>query len=318
MQTFAYNMIAVFGLANWDFVMTVALSIGIFVTVFLLVLAIFSQSGTIQMSPLREAAIATGHDDRKTMFENPYMRPLLWLLLVLSHRVRLPILKDWLRQALVSSGNPSYFTAEEYLAMSLFNGIVVGLMLTVLNVIITGQFGPGWLIVGIVAGLGLTLAQLYSRSSARLHEISRRVPYSLDLIALAMGAGATFIEAVRTVAREDRTDPFNVELNTMLTEIDLGASRRKALENLSQRVPLTSLRSIVASVIQAEELGTPLSEVLHAQASLLRLQRTVQAENAAAVASVRILVPSLLILISVVLTLFAPAIIRFVKNGGFF
>jgi len=99
--------------------------------------------------------------------------------------------------------------------------------------------------------------------------------------------------------------------------MDLGTTRRAALQNLAERVPIEMLRSIVASVIQAEELGTPLSDVLHSEATLLRLQRSVRAENAAAVASVRILLPSLLILMSVVLAVFAPAIVRAVKRGLF-
>ncbi|HOF19064.1 MAG TPA: type II secretion system F family protein, partial [Phycisphaerae bacterium] len=109
----------------------------------------------------------------------------------------------------------------------------------------------------------------------------------------------------------------NVELKSLLAEMDLGATRRKALQNLAARVPLDHLQSIVASVIQSEELGTPLADVLHSQATLLRLQRTVRAENLAAVASVRILVPCLLLLFAVILAVFGPAIIRALQGGLF-
>ena len=68
---------------------------------------------------------------------------------------------------------------------------------------------------------------------------------------------------------------------------------------------------------QAEELGTPLGDVLHDQATLLRLQRSVRAENAAASASVRILIPCLLLVIAVILAVFGPAIIRAVRGGLF-
>lgn len=308
----------VLAVAGWDLAMTIALSIAVFMAVASLIVAAFSQGGAIQMSAQREAAIATGHEDRKTLFENAYLRPLLWLMLGFCHRMRMPRMKHWVRHKLMTSGNPNYYTPEEYLAMAMFNGMTMAVCLSVFYILVSGRMGLAWGLGGLLIGTGLTLLQLYSRSSTRLRLIARRVPYALDLVALAMGAGATFTEAVRTVAREDPSDPFNVELNTMLTEIDLGATRRKGLESLAARVPLDSLKTIVASVIQAEELGTPLSDVLHAQATLLRLQRTVHAENAAAVASVRILVPSLLILISVILTLFAPAIIRFVRNGGLF
>lgn len=303
---------------TFDLTMRVIVSIGLFATVALFTIAIFGQGGKVRISPLREAALATGHSDRKTIFENPYLRPLLWVVLAMSHRLAVPRVKDWIRRTLVFSGNPQYYTAEEYLALAFFNGLALAAALEMLGLLLGAQFAALPVVLGLLMGFTMTLWQLYARASNRLRSISKRVPYALDLLSLAMGAGATFTEAVRTVGREDRADPFNAELNAMLTEIDLGTTRRRALQNLADRIPLDSLRSIVASAIQAEELGTPLAEVLHAQASLMRLQRSVRAENAAAVASVRILVPSLLILIGVILTLFAPSIIHFVKQGGLF
>jgi tight adherence protein C len=115
---------------------------------------------------------------------------------------------------------------------------------------------------------------------------------------------------------EDSEDPFNVELKTALAEIELGTTRRRALENLAARVPLDSVRSIIASVVQAEELGTPLHDVLHNEATLMRLHRSVKAENTAAVASIRIMIPGLLILLSVILTVFAPFIVKAITRGG--
>ena len=303
---------------SWDIVWDIGISVGLFTTVVLLTLAVFSQGGKVQISPLREAALATGHSDRKTIFESVYLRPVLWLLLSIAHRLAMPRLKDWLRRALVASGNPDFHTPEEQLAMAAFNGLTLAALLEVFALLVSGQLQALPVVMGCLLGFVMTLWQLHLRASNRLRLISKRVPYALDLLSLAMGAGATFTEAVRTVAREGGTDPFNAELNAMLTEIDLGSTRRRALQNLADRIPLDSLRSIVASAVQAEELGTPLADVLHAQATLMRLQRSVKAENAAAVAGVRILVPSLLILMGVILTLFAPSIIHFIRQGGIF
>jgi tight adherence protein C len=297
----------------WDLVLCVL----IFVDVTLLILAVFSQRTVVRLSPEREAAIATGHTDRKTVFESPVIRHLMWFLLNLTHRLAMSRLKDWTRRRLVAAGNPDYYTPEEYLALAVASGFILGLLAGVTFLTLLDNFSFISVVIGMFIGMGLTMFQLYDRSEKRVRIISKRVPYSLDLISLAMGAGATFTEAVQTVVREESVDPFNVELKTMLAEMDLGTTRRKALKNLSDRVPLESLRSIVASVIQAEELGTPLGEVLHQEASLLRLHRSVRAENAAAVASVRILVPSLLILIAVVIAIFGPAIMRIVERGLF-
>jgi len=301
---------------SMDLLLQVGLSVGMFVTVFLFVRALLSHPGKVTVSPQREAALATGHSDRRTLFERPVTRQLMWPLLAIAHRLAAPRFKAKLQATLVSAGSPEYYTAEEYIAVGMFNGCLAGAVLVLTWMLISGgmvslfAFGVGW-----GAGFVLTLVQINDRANKRLRLISKQIPYSLDLIALAMGAGATFTEAVQTVVREKGDDPFNVELKALLAEMDLGTTRRKALENMSQRVPLDPLRSIISSVIQAEELGTPLSEVLHSQANLLRLHRSARAENAAAVASIRILVPSLLILMAVILALFAPAILKAVRGG---
>ncbi len=299
------------GMEIWD----VLLSIGLFVSVLLLVLSVFSQPGDIQVSPERLAAIATGHTDRRTVFEYPILRPIMWLLLTVAHRLAMPKTKNWLRRTLIAAGSPNYYTPEEFLAVCLGLGLAFGGLLQVFNLAVYGQFSVLLLVFGIAAGLMLALLNLHDTATKRTQEISHRLPYALDLIALAMGAGATFVEAVGTVVRERSENPFNVEFKTMLAEMDLGTTRRGALENLSARVPLESLRSIVASIIQAEELGSPLGQVLHDQATLLRLRRSFAAENKAAVASIRILLPCLLLVFAVMLAIFGPAIIRIVRGG---
>ena len=298
--------------------MQLFLTLAVFAFVFLLVVAVFSQPGEVTLSPQREAALLTGHSDRRTVFEKPVLRQVMWVLLSISTRLAFPGVKSWLRRTLIAAGSPEYYTPEEYLAFSMLTGLVTAACAVLVGMFVTeGQISFFAMFIGFSLGFGLTLYQLHDKASKRLRQISKRVPYSLDLVSLAMGAGATFTEAVQTVVREEGDDPFNEELRALLAEMDLGTTRRRALENMIDRVPIEQLRSIVSSIIQAEELGTPLADVLHSQANLLRLQRTVNAENAAAVASVRILIPSLLILIAVVLAVFAPMIVRGVGGGLF-
>ncbi|MHC4982803.1 MAG: type II secretion system F family protein [Planctomycetota bacterium] len=293
------------------------LTFGIGMSISMLIVAVFSQSGKVRLSPQREVAIATGHTDRKTVFERPLLRQFMLVILSLVHSVSMPRLKDWIRRKLVAEGNENHYTPEEYLAVSVGAGVALAAFLTFVYWAAYEVFSFAMIVIGLVFGTLASIYLLYNQAGKRLRQITRRVPYALDLVSLAMGAGATFTEAVKTVVHEDPEDPFNVELKTVLAEIELGETRRRALENLADRAPLDSLRSIVASVIQAEELGTPLQEVLHAQATLMRLHRSARAENAAAVASVRILVPSLLILMAVVLTVFGPAILRGIRGGLF-
>jgi tight adherence protein C len=300
-----------------DAIVDFCLHVGIFLVTAMFIVAIFRQPYEITISHQRRSAIESGHGDRHTVFENPMLRPLLWIMLSMSHRMALPRLKAWIRQALVSSGNPNYYSPEEYLALSLFYGTIIASVVVIFSISI-GGFSFISMLIGFMVGMLITIFQLREAANKRLRLIAKRVPYALDLISLAMSAGATFTEAIATVVREGSDDPFNEELKIVLAEIELGTTRRQGLQNLAERIPIDMLRSIVASVIQAEDLGTPLADVLHSQASLLRLQRSVRAENLAAVASVRIMVPGALILLSVILAVFGPAVVRFIESGGIF
>ncbi len=294
-----------------------AVAAAIFVALLLGVMSVFAQRGRTQITPERQVALAAGHADRHTVFEMPLTQPIMWLLLVTVRALPLTGLKEKVRQWLVAAGSPNFYTPSEYLAVSLLWGLMVTAVVEASNVIAFGQFSWTLLPIALGAGFGGHIYHLNSLATRRVRDISRRAPYTLDLLALSMGAGATFTEAVRTVVREDPEHPFNVELNTVLAEVELGTTRAQALRNMADRVPLESLRSIVAAIIQAEGLGTPLSDVLKEQANLMRLQRSVRAEKLAAQASVRILLPSLLILLSVVLTVFAPFIILAVRGELF-
>jgi len=295
----------------------VVISAGLVASAAMLVVAVFGQTGTIRLSPEREAAIATGHSDRKTIFEIPLIRPVLWVLVAMSHRLAIPRAKRWLDRTLVASGNPSMYTSEEYLALAILAGLLLVCLLETLFLLAGGGFSYMMVPLGLFAGIALALFQLWEKSRTRVRRIAKRLPYSLDLIALAMGAGATFTEAVRTITREDTDDPFIVELKTMLAEIDLGTTRAQALANMSRRVPLESLQNVIAGVVQSEQLGTPLSEVLGEQATLLRLHRSVHAENRAAIAGIRILLPCLLLVMAVIFAVFGPLVIRVMRKGLF-
>jgi tight adherence protein C len=297
----------------WDWV----ISICAFGAVALGVVAIFSQPGQVKLSPQREAAIATGHLDRRTVFENPVFRPFLWILLSVAHHLRMPRVKAFLRRQLVSAGSPNFYTPEEYLALSILAGLGLAAMLEIVHLLVVGRFSFLVVVFGLAIGTGLSVYQIADRAAKRLQNITRNLPYAMDLISLAMGAGATFTEAVETIVREGEDEPLNVELRALLAEIDLGTTRRQSLQDLAARVPIDSMQSLVASVLQAEELGTPLGTVLHDQATLLRLRRSVRAENKAAVASIRILVPCLLLTMAVILTVFGPSIVRGLQGGLF-
>ncbi len=254
---------------------------------------------------------------RATLFETPLLAPLMNLGLALTQRLNLPAVRASIRQNLDAAGNPSGYSVREYLAICLISGAALGVAST-LVVIVSGStlallIGPAM----AALGFAIPMAALRDAGRRRCNRIGKQLPYTLDLISLTMSAGSTFTEAVQTLIRDQPEDDLNQELAIVLSEVNLGTPRAAAMAHMAERIPLESLRSIVGAVNQAESLGTPLSTILKLQSDMLRMHRGVLAEKLSASASLRILIPSMFILVAVVIIVFAPMIIRAIRGELF-
>jgi len=253
--------------------------------------------------------------NRRTLFDIPELRPVLWPFHQIARRISVESLRRRVLKNLRASGNPNAYSPDEYLTLCVLSGLAAAVIAAVLEFVLLQQM-PHVLVLlaAVIVGFWLCLYALSGRAAKRLREINIQLPYALDLLAMTMQAGATFYEAARTVASEDVDQPLNQELSTVVREIEFGRSRQEALQHFADRIPLKSLGSIIAAVLQAEQLGTPLAEVLVLQANLLRMYRSMRAEKALGEATVKLLVPSMLIFISVILIIFGPVIVRYSRG----
>lgn len=261
----------------------------------------------------RQIALALGIGKRQTIFETPGVRQVLLFMMVVARRF--PLFRTRIRTDLEASGNPSGYGVEEYLSICLG----CGLLFLGVAAAMAPLFGPFAVVVVIglpILGMYAPLWSLGGEAAGRSRSIAKQLPYTLDLVGLMMGSGSTFSEAIATIIRDDPEDPLNQELRLVQNEIEFGTPRATALMNMAMRVNIESLRGVVGAINQSEALGTPLSSILSNQASMLRNLRSVAAEEAAAKASLRILIPSMLILIAVGLVVLAPVVLRFVQSDG--
>ncbi len=261
----------------------------------------------------RRVAMALGIERQGTIFDMAVIGQALLVALLIAKRF--PFGRERIRRDLEASGNPNGYTVEEYLALCVAASVVmlvVGFMLAP----VSGMLALVMSIVLPAFGFYAPLVSLKAQADKRTRSIARTLPYTLDLIGLMMEAGATFTEAIQTLIHDDPHDDLNQELKLVQGEIDFGTTRAVALQNMAERVPLESLRSVIGAINQSEALGTPLSSIMKNQALTLRNLRSVAAEEAAAKASLRILMPSMLILIAVILVIFSPLVLALIRNQG--
>jgi tight adherence protein C len=208
------------------------------------------------------------------------------------------------------AGDYMGLTADEYLAFGLISavfgagvGALLGWMVD-LGTTITS-------IAGLLLGGALPYLQISGVAQERLKSISRGLPYVIDLMALSMGAGLDFPGAVRQVVEKSSNpnDPLVEEFTLLLQTIKLGRTRKEALAELAKRAPAETVSEFVNSLIQAEERGNPVSDVLVIQATVSRTRRSVRGEEMAAKASVQMVGPLMLVFFCIMGLLMGPALL---------
>ncbi|HEX4351839.1 MAG TPA: type II secretion system F family protein [Polyangiales bacterium] len=216
---------------------------------------------------------------------------------------------------LADSGYYLGVTADEYMALRAFSVVVFG----VIGVGIGRWFGATMLfgVVGMALGPLLVSSQFSGERTRRFKEVSRGLPGEIDMTAMCMNAGMDFPGAVRLIVsqRTGDDDVLRDEFVRILAELELGHTRAVALRNFEARVPTEAVREFVGAVVQAEEKGTPLAEVLKIQAGILRMRRTVLAEEAASRAGVMMMIPLMMLLGSILIILMGSMMLRSFDSG---
>jgi len=213
------------------------------------------------------------------------------------------------------AGLPRSWLAEEYLGKLEFIAMLLS------PFIFFGcirSMGAAGVIMGIVLTLVTMLLlrrNLTHSAHVRLTRIKRRLPFMLDLMTLLMEAGTTFLHALEQAVSEYRGHPLSQEFNRVLLDMNLGKTRRQAFEAMRDRLQDDEITSIIGSMIQAEQLGTPLSGVFRTQADVLRLKRSQRAEAIAGEAGVKMLLPGVLVMASTVIVIIGPFAINFLIFG---
>ncbi len=231
---------------------------------------------------------------------------------------RLPLdsLRRRIARDIVRSGDYLGLCADELLALSFLLGLLCGLIATVFGPIL----GLSNALAPLATSLGFASPWLRVRSLARARSrrVTRALPASIDLVSMCMSAGLDFPSALRRTEESapDPNEPIAEELRRVLQELDLGRTRRAAILGFAERIPSDEVRELANSLIQAEDKGSPVAQVLSVQAETLRLRRSVAAEETASEAALMLIGPMTLIFLCVIVLLLGPVVARVTGGGG--
>jgi tight adherence protein C len=199
---------------------------------------------------------------------------------------------------------------DEYLAMTILSAFAGGVVGAFAGYVL--EMGGIIFIVGVMLGGAIPYMQISGVAQERLKNIGRGLPYVIDLMALSMGAGLDFPGAVRQVVEKNSNpnDPLVEEFTLLLQTMNLGRTRKEGLLEFARRAPIETVTEFVNSLVQAEERGNPVAEVLAIQATVSRTRRSVRAEELAAKAGVQMVGPLMLVFFCIMGLLMGPALMN--------
>lgn len=110
---------------------------------------------------------------------------------------------------------------------------------------------------------------------------------------------------------------IGTELALVSVEVAAGGSLGQALRNLAARTVVEDIRPSAATLIQSEQLGSPIGPASRSSSDSLRTKRRLRAEEARQKSAIKILFPLVLFILPAMLDLLlAPAVIQAVGTLG--
>lgn len=177
-----------------------------------------------------------------------------------------------LRKRLLRAGRSP--DVSSFRARQLVWGAVGGAAGAAFGVMQAWRLGATWAPVGLtvcgiclgVVGADLMLSREITRRESRM---LAEFPTVAELLALSVSAGEGTAGALERVTKLSSGE-LAVELRACLVEANAGANLPAALQGLADRTGIPSLARFVDGVVVALERGTPLADVLRAQAQDVR------------------------------------------------
>ena len=148
----------------------------------------------------------------------------------------------------------------------------------------------------------------------RKESMVRQLPDALDVITVSVEAGLSFDGAVeRVVSKMDSA--LGQELGIALKEMRMGKVRRQALKDLSDRCMVPDITSWTSAMIQADELGVSVGNVLRIQSVQMREKRRQRAREKSMQAPIKILFPLIFFIFpSIFIVILGPAAIQIIQT----
>lgn len=212
----------------------------------------------------------------------------------------------------IMAGSPFNLSIKDWINIQVI--IVLGLPFVTAGISYIMQMDVRTLVFIVISEvcLGLLFPNLIlnKKIKERQKSIINSLPDVLDLLTVSVEAGLGFDGALAKVI-DKMPGPIAVEFDNVLNEMKVGKSKRDALKDMADRVNINDLTTFIGSIIQADQLGVSIGNVLRIQSDQIREKRRQRAKEKAMKAPVKMLIPMLLFIFpTIFVVLIGPVAIK--------
>jgi tight adherence protein B len=166
---------------------------------------------------------------------------------------------------------------SEFLGIWAASIVGVPIIFVILSLGLPALRNPIMLLLGALLGFMLPRLWLGRRKNGRLRAFDKQLPDTITLIANALRAGSSFLQAIELVVRESRP-PVSTEFGRVIREVNLGLPFEQALENMVRRVKSDDLELMATAISIQHTVGGNLAEILDSIAYTIRERIRIKGE----------------------------------------
>lgn len=214
-----------------------------------------------------------------------------------------------LRQSALSLQVQDIYGASIVLAVVF--GIIGGILLFMLKMALPVKLLLE--VIFIIIGGIIPFFNIWQSAQKRSEEILRDLPFIIDIISSSMNAGLDFNASVAHLSEIKNKDHVVLkdEFMSYLKEVQLGKSRAEALRDMEKRICVREFSRFIFAILHGIETGVSIVEVMKVQAVEIRRLRSTLAEQEAAKAPSKMIVPMVIFIFpSMFIIIFTPILIK--------
>ena len=173
------------------------------------------------------------------------------------------------------------------------------------------------ILIGLL--IALLIPNLYLNSKVKSHQqgIRDQLPDAMDLLGVCIESGLSFDASLLKVS-ERMEGPFIEELLKLYRQIQMGVPRGDALKNMANSSEIPELKTFIAALAQATQLGIPMNNIMKVQSETLRETRMQMAREKGQKAPVKMLLPLVGLIFPVLfIVILGPVVINIMSMGVF-